>query len=156
MRRAPPPPQFWLGVSRRLARFFDQRTLVRCVVVGFVFRQVLGGSWRFLAVLGVAWALAGQKWEPQIDKTEASGGKNGARSKENEALGASGGLWGTSWLRACYFGATSEFGGPILVPFWGPFFAFSVPWAPLGGSVLVKRRFGGGSKMGSKTRAKTS
>ena len=72
----PPPPEFWLGVSGRLARFFDQRFLVRCVVVCFVFRQVLGGSRRFLAVLGGAWALAGRKWEPKIDKTEARGGKN--------------------------------------------------------------------------------
>ena len=81
MRRAPPPPEFWLGVSWRLARFFDQRTLVRCVVVGFVFRQVLGGSWLLLAVIGVAWALAGRKWEPTIDKTEAWGGTNGAGIK---------------------------------------------------------------------------
>ena len=119
------------------------------------FGRFLAGSWRFLAVLGGAWALAGQKWEPKIDKTEAWGGKNGARIDGNEVLGVSGGLWATRRLQECKNGVAPEFLGPILAPFWDAFFARSALWSPLGGSVSRKRRFGGGPKMGSKKRVKT-
>ena len=67
----------------------------RVVVCVLCFGRFLAGSWRFLAVLGGAWALAAQKWEPKIDKTEALRGKSGAQIEENEVLGVSGGLWGT-------------------------------------------------------------
>ena len=81
----------------------------------FVFRQVLGrflvGSWWFLAVLGGAWALAGQKWEPQIDKTDAWGAQNGTRIDEDEVSGVSGSLWGTRRLQECNNGAAPEFFG---------------------------------------------
>ena len=100
----PPPPEFWLGVSWRLARFFDQQNLVRCVVVCFVFRQFLAGldgSWLFLAVLGplssktesqraIKMKLGGAKRDPESMEMrswvfqEASGAPGGSRSAKME------------------------------------------------------------------------
>ncbi len=66
-------PEFWRVVTWRLARFFDQQNSVRRVVVC--------GSWRFLAVLAAAWALAAQKREAKNDKTYAWVTKSGAQNR---------------------------------------------------------------------------
>ena len=140
-----------VGAVLRSAKFGAVCRCVFCVFGRFLAGswQVLGGSWLFLAVLGPLSS------KTESHKHEAWGGKKGTQIDENEVLGVSGGLWDTSRLQECKNGVTPEFLGPILAPFWGPFFARSALWSPLGGSVSRKRKFGGGPKMESKTRAKT-
>ena len=114
-----------VGAVLRLANF---GAACRC---GFC---VSAGSWRFLAVLGGAWALAGRKWEPKIDKTEAWGGKNGAGIKENEVLGVSGSLWGARRAPGGSRSAKMELRRSSGIPFWlhlGTPFSRYRPFGPL-------------------------